>query len=221
MLLEKLQSISPQKVLDIGCGCGEFTTEMSPFCGHITGIDPKLSLIERCKKEHPMPNVEYVCMDGRNTNFPGKSFDCVVERASLHHMTDWQKAIDEMFRLSNKYVLITEPLDDDRSIEKRNLNEAQNLYLKVQHDAGFEHYNHLKKEALLSYFDSGKINYECIINKFDDIIEFEEYFSMFENFAVKTSRKDYWMNRLKEFRLKLDSGNLCANDVINIFCVVK
>jgi ubiquinone/menaquinone biosynthesis C-methylase UbiE len=220
MLLEKLQSIKPQKVLDIGCGCGEFTKEISHYCSHITAIDTSKPLIERCKKVNNMPNTEYLCMDGTNTGFRDKSFDCVYERASLHHMTNWHKAIDEMLRLSNKYVLITEPLDDDRSIEKRNLNEAQDLFLELQHDTGFEHYNHLKKEALLEYFNSHGLKYECIIDKFDDIIEFDQYFSQYEHFADKTSKKDFWMNRLHEFSVKLNGGKLCANDVINIYCEV-
>ena len=220
MLIEKLQSMRPQKALDVGCGCGEFTKEMSLYCGSITAIDISERLIERCKIENSIPNIKYLCMDGRNTGFPDKSFDCVYEKATLHHMTNWDKAIDEMLRLSNKYVLITEPLDDERSIEKRNLNKAQNLYLELQHDAGYEHYNHLKKEALLEYFNSHGIKYECIIDKFDDIIEFNEYFSMYEHFADKTSKKDYWMNRLNEFKVKLEGGKLCANDVINIYCEV-
>ncbi len=218
MLLEKIKLIKPQRVLDVGCGCGEFTKEMSRYCGSITAIDISERLIERCKKENSIPNIKYLCLDGRNTGLPDKGFDCVYERATLHHMTNWDKAIDEMFRLSNKYVLISEPLDDERSIDKRNLNKAQDLYLELQHDAGFEHYNHLKKEALLEYFDSHNIKYECTIEKFDDTIKFEEYFSQYEHFANKTSKKDYWMNRLNEFRVKLKGGNLCANDVINIYC---
>ncbi len=220
MLIEKIQSINPQKVLDVGCGCGEFTKEMSQYCGSMTAIDISEPLIERCKKENTQPNTEYLCMDGRDTGFPDKSFDCVYERATLHHMTNWDKAIGEMRRLSNKYVFISEPLDDERSIEKRNLNEAQDLYLELQHDAGFEHYNHLKKETLLRYFDSHNIKYECIVEKFDEIIKFEEYFSRYEHFADKTSKKDYWMKRLNEFKVKLEGGKLCANDVINIYCEV-
>jgi ubiquinone/menaquinone biosynthesis C-methylase UbiE len=218
MLLEKLQTIKPKRVLDIGCGCGEFTKEMAPYCKHITAIDSSERLIERCKKENNRPNIEYLCADGKDTGYPANSFDCVIERASLHHMADWDKAIDEMFRLSYKYVLIVEPLDDDRSIEKRNLNEAENLYLDVQHDAGFEHYNHIKKEDLLDYFISRGIKYECNVEKYDDIIEFDEYFSMYEYFANKTSKKDYWLNRLNEFKAKLNGGKLCANDVINVWC---
>ena len=206
MLIKKIQSIKPKNVLDIGCGCGEFTKEISTYCSHITAIDSSERLIERCKKENNMANIEYMCMDGRNTGFPDKSFDCVVERATLHHMTGWDKAIDEMLRLSNKYVLITEPIDDERSTEKRNLNEAQDLFLELQHEAGFEHYNHIKKEALQEYFKSYKLKYECMLEKYDDIIEFDKYFCMYEHFAEKTSRKDYWLNRLNEFRKKLNGG---------------
>jgi ubiquinone/menaquinone biosynthesis C-methylase UbiE len=220
MLLTKLQSIKPQDVLDIGCGCGEFTKMISPYCSFITAIDSSERLIERCKKENSMPNINYLCLDGKNTGFADKSFDCVIERASLHHMAKWEQAINEMFRLSGEYVLITEPLDDDRSAEKRNLNEAQNFYLELQHEAGYEHYNHIKKEVLFAYFNSRKIKYECIIDKFDDIIEFDEYFSLYESFADRTSKKDYWMDRLNKFKLKLNGGKLCANDVINIYCEV-
>mgnify|MGYP001178249152 FL=1 len=217
MLLEKIQTLKPVNVLDMGCGAGKFTKVISQYCGHITAIDVSSTLIEQCKKENTLPNVEYLCLDGRNTGFPGKSFDCVIERASLHHMMKWEDAITEMIRLSSKYVLIAEPLDDDRSVEKRNLNEAQELYLKVQHDAGFEHYNHLKKELLLDLLDSKGINYEYKIEKWDDIIEFDEYFGMYEYFADKTSKKEHWMKRLNEFRTKLGGEKLCANDVIHIF----
>lgn len=219
-MLEKLKSIKPQELLDIGCGCGEFTKEISKYCKHITAIDKSERLIERCKKENSMPNIDYICMDGSEITFFDNSFECVMERASLHHMTNWEKTIDEMFRVSNKYVVIIEPLDDDRSIEKQNLNDAQNLYLDVQHDAGYEHYNHLKKDVLLDYINSHGIKHECIIEKYDDIIEFDEYFSSYEHFAGKTSKKDYWLSRLNEFKAKLNGSKLCANDVLNIWCVV-
>ncbi len=220
LLLDKLKSLKPIKVLDIGCGYGEFTKQMANYCIHITAIDISKPLIERCKKENSAPNAEYLCMDGRNTSFSDKSFECVYERASLHHMKRWEEALNEMFRISYKYVLVTEPLDDTRSQEKQNLNEAQDLYLELQHEVGFEHYNHLKKETLLDYFISRGIKYECTIDSFDDIIEFDEYFNMFEYFADKTRRKNYWMSRLNEFRMKLNGGKLCANDVINIYCEV-
>ncbi len=220
MLLEKIKSLKPNKLLDIGCGCGEFTEEIVRYCHHVTAIDPSEKLIERCIKENKLPNIEYLRKDGRNTGLPDKSFDCVIERDALHHMSDWDKAIDEMFRLSTKYVLVSEPLDDDRSSEKRSSNEAQNLFLELQHEAGYEHYRHIEKEILFEYFNSRKLKYECIIDKFDEIVEFDEYFNQYQYFADRTQRKDYWMNRLDEFRIKLNRGKLCAEDVINIFCEV-
>ena len=220
MLIEKIKSIRPIKLLDIGCGCGEFTKELAQYCGQVTAIDVSEKLIDRCNKENKLPNIEYLCRDGRATGLPDKSFDCVIERDALHHMSGWEKAIDEMFRLSTKYVLIAEPLDDDRSIEKHNSNEAQNLFLELQHDAGYEHYHHIEKEVLLEYFDTRGIKYECVIEKYDDVVEFDEYFDRYEYFAERTQRKDYWMNRLNEFKAKLTGGKLCAEDEINIFCEV-
>lgn len=218
MLIEKIKSIRPNKLLDIGCGCGEFTKEIARYCKHVTAVDVSEKLIERCNKENKLPNIEYLCRDGRDTGLSDKSFDCVIERDSLHHMTNWNKAIDEMFHLSTKHVLISEPLDDDRSLEKRNSNEAQNLFLDLQHDAGYEHYHHVEKEVLLEYFNSRGLKYECIIEKYDEIVEFDEYFSQYDLFAERTPRKDYWMNRLHEFKIKLNDRKLCAEDEINIYC---
>jgi hypothetical protein len=64
------------------------------------------------------------------------------------------------------------------------------------------------------------LKYECIIDKFDDIVEFDDYFSQYEYFVDKTPKKDFWMNRLHELKVKLKGGKLCENDVINIYCEV-
>lgn len=55
MILEKLQSIMPQRLLDIGCGCGDFTKEISPYCKQITGIDKYEVIVERARNQNPQP----------------------------------------------------------------------------------------------------------------------------------------------------------------------
>ena len=68
----------PEKVLDVGCGCGSFTAELSPHCKKITAIEFSPGLIKRCKDENQKPNITYLCMDGRNIGFPDNSFDLVI-----------------------------------------------------------------------------------------------------------------------------------------------
>ena len=130
--------LKPEHVLDLGCGCGSFTAEMSPHCGKIIAIDSSSVLIDRCKSENQKPNINYVCMDARKVDYPDACFNLVLERACLHHILEWEKVLDEMMRLSSKYVLIEEPMDDPRSDAKRNAIQAQRFYLEVQKEAGFQ-----------------------------------------------------------------------------------
>lgn len=151
-IIERVSLLKPEHVLDVGCGCGSFTAELSPHCDKIIAIDSSSALIDRCKSENQKPNITYTCMDARSMIFPDDGFDLVFERASLHHILKWDGVLDEMMRLSSKYVLIEEPIDDPRSDAKRNAIRAQRFYLEVQKDAGFTHYPHLPLNSLLGYF---------------------------------------------------------------------
>ena len=105
-VLERIALVKPDNVLDVGCGCGSSTVKLSPYCGKIIAIDFSSELIDRCKRENQKPNITYLCMDGRNIQYPDDSFDLVVEQYSLHHVLEWEKVLDEMIRVSSKHILI-------------------------------------------------------------------------------------------------------------------
>ena len=44
-------------------------------------------------------------MDGRKLNFNDNTFDIVIERATLHHSHNWEKVLEEMIRVSSKYIV--------------------------------------------------------------------------------------------------------------------
>ena len=217
LFISRIKELSPKTALDIGCGCGEFTAGISQYCGHITAIDPSETLITRCKNEHQKPNVEYIKMDGRKLDFPDNHFDLVYEHASLHHMSGWQKAIDEMIRVSKKYIFIGEPHDDPRSKEKQNTIYINKVFLELQHEANYEHYQHFKPEVIEDYLRSRNINFESYIVRLEDPIPFKEYADIFEIFAGRTARKEFWMEKLEEIRKDLSNENLCESDMLYVF----
>ena len=219
MLTKHIKALKPAKVLDVGCGCGSFTAKIAPYCKHITAIDSSQPLIDRCQKENQLPNVDFVCMDAGNIKYSENSFGLVLERASLHHILEWRAVLDEMTRVSSKYVCIEEPIDDPRSEEKRNTIAAQNLFLELQKEIGYPHYKHHAPEALLEYFISRGMEYESRIVKSDQSIDFVEYFEQFDRFAEKSQRKEYWLARLAGLKKEMKGGKLSENDALFIFAV--
>ncbi len=220
-ILERVGLLKPDNVLDVGCGCGEFTVKLSPLCGKITAIDFSKELIDRCKRENQRPNITYLCMDGRDIRYPENNFDMVLERTALHHVLEWEKVLEEMIRVSSKHILIEEPIDDPRSEEKRNSIRAQQLYLEVQKEVGYSHYRYLPLDSLTQYFKRKKISIETQIIKSDRLIDFDEYFNHFDVFAEKSKRKEYWFKRLDTLRKELEGKKLCDEDLVFIAAVKK
>jgi SAM-dependent methyltransferase len=212
MLLEKIKELIPKKALDVGCGCGSFTAQAAPCCGQLLAIDFSPGLIERCMREHPLPNVTYRCVDARRLKLPDKSFDLVYERASLHHIREWHQALDEMARVSSRYVLIEEPIDDPRTLAKRNTIAAHGLYLEVQAEAGYPHFAHLQPVELEQRLLAMGLNFTIEYARSDAPVDVEEYFSQFERFADTSGRKDYWMTRLFQFKRSVAGAGLVESD---------
>lgn len=218
-ILKKLALLKPEHVLDVGCGCGGFTAKLSPYCGRITAVDSSRSLIDRCEKENHRANVTYLCMDGRDLRFPAGRFDLVLERGALHHVLEWEKVLEEMMRVSSRYILVQEPIDDPRSEEKRNTIRAQELFMELQNEVGFSHHRYLPPDYLNGYFQKRNIPTELQILKSDEPVDFDQYFKSFDDFAKKSGRRKYWLGRLESLRRELDDKKLCEEDTVFIVAI--
>lgn len=101
--IQKVISINKEDtLLDVGCGNGFFSYYFDKICD-TTGIDYSEKMIEL----NPIKN-KYI-MDANNLKFKDNSFDIVFCHAFLHHLDIIDKAIEEMIRVSRKYVIILEP----------------------------------------------------------------------------------------------------------------
>lgn len=216
LILKRISDLKPVNVLDLGCGCGSFTAQLSPHCGRITAIDFSQALIDRCKNENGKPNIDYVCMDGRELRYHDNSFDLVLERDTLHHVEEWQKMLGEMIRVSAKHILVQEPIDDPRSDEKKNAARARRLYLDLQHEVGYSHYDYLSLDSLTGYFHGRGIPVESEIIRSDKLVDFDEFFGSFGDFAEKSDRKQYWFDKLESLRRDLGDKRLCEEDIVFI-----
>lgn len=92
-----------ENILDIGCGDGKITADISRFVpqGSVMGIDLSLSMIEWAKKQyHPLeyPNLKFQVGSFLEPNVEGQ-YDIIVSFCALQHSFEQQKAIYSLAQL--------------------------------------------------------------------------------------------------------------------------
>jgi SAM-dependent methyltransferase len=88
-------SIQPgERVLDVGCGCGETTVELARRVGHsgsILGVDISAQLIEAARalaQKSDLENVHFEEADAQTYPFPAASFDLIFSRFGIMFFDD-------------------------------------------------------------------------------------------------------------------------------------
>ena len=217
MFIEDLISnIKPNKALEIGCGCGNLTYKIAKYCKHITATDVSEKRIKNCREEEASKNINFLEMDAMRLDFRNDAFGLVFERDSLHHIPDWEKALDEMVRVSSKNIILSEPLDDNRNVEKLNSVKAQKLFLGVQKDAGYTHFMHLTLNQFEQYFKKRAIKFNYFINRCDKSYNADEFFESFNRFAKESKHYNYWMKRINKFKKDLGNSLIAESDTLVI-----
>lgn len=84
---EVVELLSPQKgerILDLGCGTGHLTSQLSLSGAEVIGLDRSPEMIEQARQAYP--HLRFVLGDGADFEFP-ELFDAVFSNAALHWMT--------------------------------------------------------------------------------------------------------------------------------------
>ena len=89
-------------LLDVGCGNGFFTYYFAKIC-QVTGLDFSKQMLKI------NPHDKLVQGSAEDLPFPDESFDIAFCSNMLHHLSDPKKALQEMKRVTKKYIVISEP----------------------------------------------------------------------------------------------------------------
>jgi ubiquinone/menaquinone biosynthesis C-methylase UbiE len=89
------------KVLDVGCGTGNFSIKLAKKGCKVSGIDlsDKMLVLAREKAEKENLHINYYNMNIYDLNFPDEYFDAVFSMATFEFIEDMDKAIIEIFRV--------------------------------------------------------------------------------------------------------------------------
>lgn len=98
------------KILEIGCGDGEFTNRIAKLNCEIIATDITPKVIAKGKKVLKKKNVKFFVDNAESMRFKDNSFDIVCGISILHHINP-QKALKEAYRVLKPggQIFFTEP----------------------------------------------------------------------------------------------------------------
>jgi trans-aconitate methyltransferase len=83
-LLAQLAPRKGERILDLGCGTGQLTSEIASSGAEVWGIDKSPAMIEQARKNYP--GIHFEVADGAELHFD-TPFQAVFSNAALHWMT--------------------------------------------------------------------------------------------------------------------------------------
>ncbi len=107
-------SLRVQNVLEVGCNSGN-DLKLFPQEFDVYGIDPNESAVRKASQN--LPNFKFKVGSIVELPFENSSFDFVFTRSTLNHIdnSDMEKSVNELFRVSRKYILNVEYFSDNES----------------------------------------------------------------------------------------------------------
>lgn len=109
ILIDNVSKISPDILLDAGCGKGYTGQSVSKYCQSYYGFDISSAAIEIAKERLPYGHFQTGSL--RELPYESNYFDCVICSEVLEHIPEYKAAIKELARVTKKgrHVLITLP----------------------------------------------------------------------------------------------------------------
>lgn len=114
-LYAKVDLENRMRILDVGCGTGEVTRDISKLTrGDVVGIDIDQNKLEEAKGSlASILNIELVRADVQELPFEDESFDLVLFNIVLVYVPDQQLAVNEMARVTKRGGVVLATLEPD------------------------------------------------------------------------------------------------------------
>ena len=126
-----------ERILDIGCGDGKITADVSKFIpqGYILGIDPSTSMLEWAKKQYCKredPNLQFIEGGFLEPN-TSELFDVVISNCALQHSSNQQQSFKNLgvLLLANGKLWVLIPALDSEAKWKPSTKTSSSLLQMV------------------------------------------------------------------------------------------
>lgn len=144
---------SKGKILDIGCGAGDYTGIIKQCAPKLKvyGVDISKEAVKRARKD--FANIKFSVGSAYKLPFPARFFDVVVMKCVLEHLEDTAKALAEVRRVlvpGGLFYSIT-PLEGDKFV----LSSSKRLSWKFQ-----GHFQRFSRTSILSMLKKNSFTVE-------------------------------------------------------------
>jgi ubiquinone/menaquinone biosynthesis C-methylase UbiE len=100
-LFSQIDLSNVEKVLEVGCGIGVVASYLAKkYKWNVTGVDLDSEQVERAKNDNiENEYLKFFEADVTKLPFENREFDMVLSFDVLHHIPNWDKAVDEISRV--------------------------------------------------------------------------------------------------------------------------
>jgi SAM-dependent methyltransferase len=88
-----------KRVLDLGCGTGYGTAELSRRAADVTGVDVAFEAVEHARANFRQDNITFRQASATVTGLPDAAFDLIVAFEVIEHIPNWRELLAEAKRL--------------------------------------------------------------------------------------------------------------------------
>lgn len=103
LLLREVGKYPHDRVLEVGCGEGLFTSRLAMIARHVVAIDVSPTAVDRARRRCPDPTYVVASLDEFAT---GEKFDLVICAETLYYIKDVRRAIEKLSNLG-RYCLVS------------------------------------------------------------------------------------------------------------------
>jgi len=101
LVFRYLGPVMGKKILDLGCGTGNYSLELARRGATVTAIDPSREMLALAREKARIEKLEITLVKGEAEKMPfeKKSFDAIVSVTACEFFKDIEMAVDEMTRV--------------------------------------------------------------------------------------------------------------------------
>lgn len=98
-------------ILDMGAGTGRMTLPLSRRGARVVAADASMKMLNIIREKAFLQGipVQLSRMDAHHLPFQDRQFDAVLSFRVIMHVVDWQAAVAELCRVSNRWVILDFP----------------------------------------------------------------------------------------------------------------
>ena len=186
-LFDLVGDYSGKTILDLGCGIGVFSKDLSNKAQKVVGIDISEKCIEYAKSKNNSDNIDYFTMDINNLNLIKEKFDIVFSDMVFNYIEDYDKLLLNIYELLNDDGIVV--FSQVHPISTASLGESSWVQDIDRLRFQLDNYSNVSKRYR-KYFEG---NFELYHRRFEELINIaiKNNFEIVELFEPYTSEKEY------------------------------